>query len=134
MHRLKVRLTMREAAVHAIVAPRMITAKRRLLEVLAIVPLLVCISSLSGQQPDETSKKHQKFWQLLRHLSRDELSRFETAKTEAQKKPEVQAANKRRKDADAEYRRLLHAEMLKVDPSLKSLLERIAELSKHNDI
>jgi hypothetical protein len=112
----------------------MIAAKCRLLAALVIVALLTGVLPLSGQQQEETLTKHQKFWQWLKHLSPDERSRFEIAKKEAQKEPEVEAANERRKEADAEYRRLLHAQMLKIDPSLKSLLERIAQLRKHNDI
>ena len=55
------------------------------------------------------------------------------AKEQAMKDPAVQAAHERRKQADAEYRQLLDSQMLKADPSLKPLLDKIQELRKHDD-
>src|SRR5262249_16030333 len=109
----------------------MIRGNLRLLSGLILVTLLTSISNLPGQPNGETHGKHQKFWQWLKHLPPDERSKYEAAKKEALKDPDIQAANERRKQADTEYRRLLHGQMLKIDPSLKSLLERIEQFRKH---
>ncbi len=46
---------------------------------------------------------------------------------------EVSAARKQKELAEANYRKLLHREMLRSDPSLKPLIEEIARLEKPND-
>jgi len=66
-------------------------------------------------------------------LSDEDRSKLRAAKEQALKDPAVQAANQRRKQAEAEYLELLHKEMLKTDPSLKPLLDAITDLKKRAD-
>ena len=68
--------------------------------------------------------------ELLWLLSDAERAKLRDAKEKALKEPAVQAANQRRKQAEGEYRELLHKEILKTDPSLKPLLDTITELKK----
>ena len=86
-----------------------------------------------GEDPGENHHKHHKLREWLSLLSGDDRAKLRTAKEQALKDPAVQAANQRRKQAEAEYRELLHKEMLKTDPSLKPLLDKITELKKHAD-
>ena len=47
--------------------------------------------------------------------------------------PSVQAARQRHLEAQAEYRALLHKEMLRIDPTVKPLLDTMTELKDKND-
>ena len=48
-------------------------------------------------------------------------------------KSAVQEARDRRNKADDEYRALLHAEMLKIDSSLKRVLDKVGEVKAFRD-
>ena len=85
---------------------------------------------------EDSEKKHHKYQKVqewLSLLSHADRAKFRAAKEQALKDPTVQAANQRRKQANAEYRDLLDKEMLKIDPSLKPLLDAITELKKRTD-
>ena len=86
-----------------------------------------------AEDPGGKHHKHQKVQEWLSLLSGGDRAKLRAAKEQALKDPAVQAANQRRKQADAEYLELLHKEMLKTDPSLKPLLDTITELKKHAD-
>ena len=77
--------------------------------------------------------KHHRVQEWLSLLSDEDRSKLRAAKEQALKDPAVQAANQRRKQAEAEYLELLHKEMLKTDPSLKPLLDAITDLKKSAD-
>lgn len=79
-------------------------------------------------------KRHHKVSEWLSILSSDSREKLRNAKQTALKDPAVQAAKVRRDQAEAEYRQLLHREMLRVDPSVKPLLETITELKSHDDL
>jgi len=101
--------------------------------VLATVALLALLPSARAQDREDSGKKHHKIWEWLNAISGEEREKLRAAKKQAMRDPAVQAANERRKQADAEYRELLHREMLKANPSLKTLLDKITELKKHDD-
>jgi hypothetical protein len=86
-----------------------------------------------AEDPGGKHHKHHKVQEWLSLLSDADRAKLRAAKEQALKDPAVQAANQRRKQADAEYLELLHKEMLKTDPSLKPLLDTITELKKHAD-
>ena len=83
-----------------------------------------------AEDPGAKYHKHHKVREWLSLLSDADRAKLRAAKEQALKDPAVQAANQRRKQADAEYLELLHKEMLKTDPSLKPLLDAITELKK----
>ncbi|MEY2604881.1 MAG: hypothetical protein QOH31_2690 [Verrucomicrobiota bacterium] len=86
-----------------------------------------------AQDAEEKAGKHHKLREWLDQMSPDSLAKLRGAREQAMKDPAVQAANEKRKEADAEYREVLRTQMLKVDPSLKPLLDKIKELRKHDD-
>ena len=106
----------------------------RTLLIAAALVLLQLVPCAQAQETGEKSGKHHKLWEWFNEMSPDELAKFRTARNQAMKDPAVQAANEKRKQADAEYRELLRAQMLKADPSLKPLLDKIKELRKHDDL
>ena|SRR5438270_13144228 len=104
--------------------------KTLLLTTVLFLQLLPCAQA---QDTGDKPRKHHKLWEWFSQASPDELAKFRAAKEQAMKDPAVQAAHERRKQADAEYRQLLDSQMLKADPSLKPLLDKIQELRKHDD-
>jgi len=85
------------------------------------------------EDPEKKHHKYQKVQEWLSLLSDADRAKLRDAKEQALKNPTVQAANQRRKQANAEYRDLLDKEMLKADPSLKPLLDAMTELKKRID-
>ncbi|HEY2143081.1 MAG TPA: hypothetical protein VGH06_01910 [Candidatus Udaeobacter sp.] len=85
------------------------------------------------EDPEGKRHKHHKVQEWLSLLSDADRAKLRAAKEQALKDAAVQAAKQRRKNAEAEYRELLHKEMLKTDPSLKPLLDTITELKKRAD-
>ena len=77
--------------------------------------------------------KHHKFAEWLDALSADQLAKLRAARTKALNNPDVHAADERRKKADAEFHNLLRQEMLRIDPSLKTMLDKLEELRKYRD-
>ncbi|PZR75000.1 MAG: hypothetical protein DLM73_06390 [Chthoniobacterales bacterium] len=98
-----------------------------------VIGFLSIVSLGHTQDGEEKHHKHHKLWDLLNAASPEEHAKFRAAKKQAMLDPAVQAAYERRKKADVEYRDLLDKEMLKVDPSLKPLLDRVNDLKKRDD-
>jgi hypothetical protein len=90
-------------------------------------------SRAHAEDPGGKHHKHHKVQEWLSLLSEADRAKLRAAKQQALKDAPVQEANQRRKQADAEYLELLHKEMLKIDPSLKPLLDTITELKKRAD-
>ena len=62
----------------------------------------------------------------LGNLSEDERQRLTSAREKAENDVAVQAADEKRREASEEYRKVLREAMIKEDPSLVSLLEKMA--------
>jgi hypothetical protein len=82
---------------------------------------------------EDPGGKHHKVQEWLSLLSDKDRAKLRAAKEQALKDPAIQAANQRRKQAEAEYLELAHKEMLKTDPSLEPLLDAITDLKKRAD-
>jgi hypothetical protein len=104
-----------------------------LLVVISVGGLGAAVSLIRAGDEKDGHNKHHKLWELLGSLSGDEQAKFRAARKQAMENPEVMAAHERRKKADAEYRELLDREMLRIDPSLKSLIEKTSQLRQHAD-
>ena len=90
-------------------------------------------SVLVAQQAEEKPSRHHRFSDLLKLFSDEERAKFKAAKERAMKDPAVRAAREKRDKADEEYRELLHAQMVKIDPSVKPLIDKTAQLKKRRD-
>jgi hypothetical protein len=88
---------------------------------------------INGQYDGKKHERHRKLWDLLTTLSPADRKKFDAARKQAMANPDVAAAGERRRKADEEYHTLLHREMLKNDPSLAPILEKLSELRKHHD-
>lgn len=99
-------------------------------------PLLGLALSFIALFPAAGGDKHarnQKFREWLSVLSNEDRAKYRAARKQALLNPEVRAANERRRKMDEDYRHLLHAEMLRLDPSVKPIIEKAEELERHAD-
>ena len=99
---------------------------------MAIVTALLVISPTAGTfaQGEQGKHKNHRFSEWLNALSSEERTKLHAAREQAMKNPEVQAANERRKKADAEFYDRLNQEIERIDPSLKETLQSLSELRK----
>ena len=99
-----------------------------------IAMTLIAGAAVSPAQDTEPKHgKHHKMSEWLSALSSDEQAKLRAAHKQALQNPEVRAAAERRKQANAEYHDQLNREMLRIDPSLKPLLDKLYEFARHNE-
>jgi hypothetical protein len=69
----------------------------------------------------------------LASLSQEDQMKIRALRARAMQDPAVQAARQKKERANKEYRDALRAAMLKLEPSVKPILEKIPEPKKRND-
>jgi Spy/CpxP family protein refolding chaperone len=98
-----------------------------------LVPALACVSqfapNLRAQPPDRPDKPFRPFQNERRarfaNLTDDERTRLRNAHQKAMADPAVQAARERLRQARREFRELLRPAMLKADPSIQPILDKL---------
>jgi Spy/CpxP family protein refolding chaperone len=98
-----------------------------------LAPALACVSQLApgltAQPPDRPDKSLRPFQNDRRarfaNLTDDERARLRNAHQKAMADPAVQAARERLRQARREFRELLRPAMLKADPSLQPILDKL---------
>ena len=102
---------------------------------LLLVPALMCVSQFApnafAQSP--TDKPDRPFRQFmterraarLANLSDDERARLRAAHQKALQDPAVQAAREKLKQARKEFREILRPALLKADPSIQPILDKL---------
>jgi hypothetical protein len=75
---------------------------------------------------DDEQGRHGKRWeQQLANLSPEERQKLQAARQKAIQDPAVQAAHDKMRAAHKEFRDAMHAAMLKADPSIQAILNKI---------
>ena len=97
------------------------------------IALVASAPLLSAQDEEARQGKHHKLSEWLRAFSPEEQAKLRAAHKQALENPDVRAADERRKQANADYHDQLHREMLRIDPSLKPLLDKLSDLRRHNE-
>ena len=85
-----------------------------------------------GQDANEPGKggpRHQE--ERFANLSADEREKLKAARQKAIQDPVVQAAQEKRRQADKEFHDALHASMLKADPSIQPILDKMPKGERH---
>jgi hypothetical protein len=85
-----------------------------------------------GQDADESGKggpRHHE--ERFANLSADESEKLKAAHQKAMQDPVVQAAHEKMRQADSEFRDALHASMLKADPSIQPILDKMPKGERH---
>jgi Spy/CpxP family protein refolding chaperone len=98
-----------------------------------LVPALACVSqftaTLSAQPPDRPDKSFRPFQNERRarwaNLTDDERGRLRAAHEKAMADPAVQAAREKLRQARREFREVLRPALLKADPSLQPILDKL---------
>jgi hypothetical protein len=99
-----------------------------------LVPALVCASQfaphLCAQPPDRADRPFRQFQserraRLLANLTDDERARLRAAHQKAMTDPAVQAARERLRQARREFREILRPALLKADPSIQPILDKL---------
>ena len=86
-----------------------------------------------GQNPEQSARgepRHHE--QRFANLSADETQKLEAARQTAMKDPAVQAAHEKLRQVEKDFHDALNASMLKSDPSIQSILDKLPE-SRHRD-
>ncbi len=107
-------------------------AFRKSLLFLAVVGSIFPLNRVSYAGDPGHHHKHGRYREWLQLLSEEDRAKYKTARAQALKDPAVAAARERKKKADTEYRSLLNNEVLKVDPSLKPMLDKLSELDQQD--
>ena len=85
-----------------------------------------------GQDANEPGKggpRHQE--ERFANLSADEREKLKAARQKAMQDPVVQSAQEKRRQADKEFHDALHASMLKADPSIQPILDKMPKGERH---
>jgi hypothetical protein len=82
-----------------------------------------------ANEPGEGGPRHHQ--ERLANLSADEREKLKAAHQKAMQDPVVQAAQDKMRQADKEFRDALHASMLKADPSLQPILDKMSKDERH---
>jgi Spy/CpxP family protein refolding chaperone len=98
-----------------------------------LVPALACASqfgpALTAQPPDRADRPFRQFQNERRarfaNLTDDERTRLRNAHQKAMTDPAVQAARERLRQARREFRELLRPALLKADPSIQPILDKL---------
>jgi hypothetical protein len=82
-----------------------------------------------GQDEDQPMGRG-RWEQRLANLSPEERQKVQAARQKAMQDPAVQAAHDKMRQVHKEFRDAMHAAMLKADPSIQSILNKIPQ-SRH---
>ena len=98
--------------------------------------LSVCLSLVQfapAQEGVEKDTHHggEKKW--MEFLPGGDQVKLKADRALAMEDPAVRAADEKRKQADKEFRDLLRAAMLKIDPAIQPILDKIPEPRKHHN-
>jgi hypothetical protein len=77
-----------------------------------------------GQDEDQPMGRH-RWEQRLANLSPEERQKLQAARQKAMQDPAVQATHEKMRQAHKEFRDAMHAAMLKADPSIQPILDKI---------
>ena len=78
-------------------------------------------------QDDEQGGRGRRWEQRLANLSPEERQKLQTTRQKAMQDPAVQAARDKMRQARREFRDAMHAAMLKADPSVQPILNKIPQ-------
>jgi len=80
-------------------------------------------------EPGKGGPRHRE--EHFANLSADEREKLKAARQKAMQDPAVQAAQEKMRQADKEFHETLHASMLKADPSIQAILDKMPIGERH---
>ncbi|HEX4641474.1 MAG TPA: hypothetical protein VH252_08815 [Chthoniobacterales bacterium] len=107
-----------------------------------LVPALVGVAQFApaifAQPPDRPDRPFRQFQserraRMLANLTEDERARLRAAHQKAMQDPAVQAAREKLKQARREFREIMRPALLKADPSIQPILDKLRAEREHGD-
>ena len=93
---------------------------------MSILAMALQFAPVIRAQDDEGQSGRGRRWEKrLANLSADERQKLQTARQKAMQDPSVQAAHDKMRQAHKEFRDAMQAAMLKADPSIQPILNKI---------
>lgn len=99
--------------------------KMKLFTTMSILAIAVQLAPLVQAQDEEQGRRGRRWEQRLANLSTEEREKVRAAHRKAMGDPSVEAARARMRQAHKEFRDAMHAAMLKADPSIQPILNKI---------
>jgi hypothetical protein len=99
--------------------------KMKLLITMSILGTALQLTPVARSQDDEQGNRGRHWEKRLANLSPEERQKLQAAHRQAMQDPAVQAANDKMRQAHKEFRDAMHAAMLKADPSIQPILNKI---------
>lgn len=99
--------------------------KMKLFTTMSILAIAVQLAPLVQAQDEEQGRRGRRWEQRLENLSPEERQKLQTARQTAMQDPSVQAARDKMRQAHKEFRDAMRAAMLKADPSIQPILNKI---------
>lgn len=99
---------------------------------MSILVLALQFAPVIRAQDDEgQGKRGRRSEQRLANLSPEERQKFEAARQKAMQDPSVQAAHDKMRQAHKEFQEAMRAAMLKADPSIQPVLNKMPAGHRH---
>ena len=99
--------------------------KMKLLITMSILGVAFQIVPVARGQDEEQGKRGRRWEQRLANLSPEERQKVQAARRKAMQEPSVQAARQKMRQAHKEFRDAMRGAMLKADPSIQPILNKI---------
>jgi hypothetical protein len=92
---------------------------------MSILAIGLQLAPVAFGQDGEPGKGGRRWEQRLANLSPEERQKLQAARQKAMEDPAVQAAHDKMRQAHKEFRDAMHGAMLKADPSIQPILDKI---------
>jgi hypothetical protein len=102
-----------------------LTMKMKLLMTISILAVAPQLAPVIWAQDEEQAPGRRHWEQRLANLSPDDRQKLQSARQKAMQDPAVQAAHDKMRQAHKEFRDAMRAAMLKADPSIQPILNKI---------
>ena len=99
--------------------------KMKLLMTMSILAIAAQLAPVVRAQNEEPGRRNRRWEQRLANLSQDEREKVHAAHRKAMGDPSVEAARAKMRQAHKEFRDAMHAAMLKADPTIQPILNKI---------
>ena len=97
----------------------------KLLMTMSILAVALQLAPVVWAQDEEQARGRRRWEQRLANLSPEERQKLQSARQKAMQDPAVQAAHDKMRQAHKEFRDAMRVAMLKVDPSIQPILNKI---------
>ena len=99
--------------------------KMKLLISMSALGIALQFTPVARGEDEEQDRRSRRWEQRLANLSPEERQKVQAARRKAMQEPSIQAAREKMRQAHKEFRDAMHGAMLKADPSIQPILNKI---------